>query len=114
MEQLMEQQVHTDQNVDLDLYDAQWHDLLSKLARLLERLRIERGEDVTRDGRVIGGYFAHLSVDDRAICLVSCDEPEAELIVKTLNEQSLQALLIDADRQAGMVRVILRVLTDEH
>jgi hypothetical protein len=111
----MVQQVNTDLSVNLDLYlyDTQWHDLLSNLANLLDRLRIEPGEDITSDGRSIGGYFARLSVDDKAICLVSCDEPEAESIVEELNQRGLQALLIDADRQAGMLRVIQRVLTDE-
>jgi hypothetical protein len=110
---MVDQKVVTDMAVDLNLYDARWHDLFSNLAKQLDSFRIEPGEDVSRDGRVIGGYFALLSAGDRAIRLVACDEPEAESIVGALNQRGRQALLIDAERQAGMVKVILRVLTDE-
>lgn len=103
----------TDMAVDLNLYDACWHELFKILVKELDGLRIEPGEEVERDGRIIGGYFAHLSDDDRAICLVSCDEPEAESILEALNQRGRQALLIDADRQAGMVRVLVRVFTGE-
>lgn len=100
-----------DFDLDFDRYHARWHDLFATLAKELESLRIEPGEEVARDGRVIGGYFARLSAGPRAIYLVSCDEPEAESIVEVMNQQGRLALLIDGNRQAGMVNVILRLLS---
>ncbi|MBO0799994.1 MAG: DUF1998 domain-containing protein, partial [Blastocatellia bacterium] len=92
--------------VDLDLYEARWHDLLSNLAKQLDGIKIEPGEDVMSEGRVIGGYFARLSLNDRAICLVAGDEPEAQRILEALTQQGLQALLIDAYRQLETVTEI--------
>ncbi|MBO0720768.1 MAG: hypothetical protein J2P41_08095, partial [Blastocatellia bacterium] len=52
---------YTDMAVDLNLYDTCWHELFKILVKELNGLRIEPGEDVECDGRVIGGYFALLS-----------------------------------------------------
>jgi len=101
----------SDLPVDLDLYEARWHDLLLNLAKQLDGVKIEPGEDVMRDGRVIGSYFALVSMNDKAIYLVAVDEPAAEQIREALVQQGFQALLLEADRQAEMAPEILRVLT---
>jgi len=96
--------------LDLDLFDSRWHELLLGLKQQVDDIRIEPGEDVMLNGQVVGSYFASVSLNDKAICLVAADEPGIEQVRESLERQGLQAFVGNSTDRAELVPAIIQRL----
>jgi hypothetical protein len=74
----------TDTELDLDLFEVQWHELLRELAQELGSNIIEPGGDVALDGRVVGRYFAQVTLRRGTLRLIDAAEPDLERIKETV------------------------------
>jgi very-short-patch-repair endonuclease len=69
-----------DAELEPDLFDAQWHALLRGLAQELGSSIIEPGGDVALGGRVVGRYFAQITLRRAMLRLIDAAEPDLERI----------------------------------
>jgi very-short-patch-repair endonuclease len=74
----------TDAELELDLFDAQWHTLLYALAQELSSGMIEPGGDVALGERVVGRYFAQITLRRSRLWLVDAAEPDIERIKEAI------------------------------
>jgi len=50
-----------DGELDLDLFDRRWHELLRQIEKAIPGVEIEPGADVVVNGRVVGSYLAEIT-----------------------------------------------------
>lgn len=94
------------ERVDLDLWADEWHELIQTLAAI-DGWAVQPGEDVAKDGRVIGQSLGRVDADGRAAYLVAADDPQRAAVrarlqgdghtvveVSGASEQDLHALKV--------------------
>jgi very-short-patch-repair endonuclease len=69
-----------DTELDLDLFEGQWHELLCELAQELGSSIIDPGGDVALSGRVVGRYFAQVTLHSGTLQLIDAAESDLERI----------------------------------
>src|SRR5215510_11731326 len=74
----------TNAALELDLFDARWHALLGVLAQELSSGMIEPGGDVALGGRVVGSYFAQVTLHRGTLRLIDAAELDLERIKESI------------------------------
>lgn len=97
---------------DPDLFDEKWSQLLHRLSSSIAGAIIEPGGDVFRNGRVIGAYFAELSVGEFKLRLVDAAEQHADSIKETIVSDSLTAFIVDHQHWAEAADIIINTFKD--
>src|SRR5262249_43474164 len=97
----------TDAELALDLFDAQWHALLGALAQELRSGMIEPGGDVALGGRVVGRYFAQVTLRRRLLCLIDAAEPDIERLKEAITDAGHVPVVVAQEQWSEAVQGIV-------
>ena len=91
--------------IDLELFEDQYHQILTSLQAWFPGLQIEPGGDVIEHGRVIGSYFAQMELNGIPIRLVDVAKPRSQQVRETLASE-MDVLSLDLDRRDQSLELI--------
>ncbi len=81
---------------DLDLYEPEWHTLVTDLHAL--GVVVRPGADLRLDGRVVGSYLAELQSGDRRLRLLAADQSE---LLAACQAEGVPARVVDPDKDGA-------------
>lgn len=93
--------------LDLDLFDERWHDLLCQLQEAIPGLQIEPGGDVVAKGRVVGSYIAEVAANGFRIQLI---EKGTEHAVRKSISSNCFSLAVDPEVVPQLIELIRRTI----
>jgi len=92
-------------SMDPDLFDSKWHPLLKKLAEK-HTATVEPGEDVERNGEIVGSFFAKVTIGGKSVKLIDDSDSPASDIRSVLKERGEAVIVIGAhDVEAGLAAI---------
>jgi very-short-patch-repair endonuclease len=103
----------TDAELELDLFDTQWHALLGALAQELSSGMIEPGGDVAFDGRVVGRYFAQVTLRRGILRLIDAAEPDVERIKDASTGTDYIPVVVAHEQWSEAVQDIVRMSREQ-
>ena len=89
---------------DPEDYDPKWHSLLGALAAD-DDVSVTSGEEVMRDGKVVGLDLATIRRGAASVRLVDRDQPQADAIAEALTAQGVLCLVIRATDEDARSRI---------
>jgi very-short-patch-repair endonuclease len=99
--------------LELDLFEAQWHALLHALAQELSSGMIEPGGDVALGGRVVGRYFAQVALRRGMLRLVDAAEPDIERIKEAITGAGHVPVVVVHEQWPEAVRGIVQMSREQ-
>lgn len=94
-------------NLDLDLFDDDWHTIITSLSQNDGELQIESGEDVYDSRRVVGMYELKLTTANGELIVIDSRDEAAQLISDVLKKQQRPCIAVDPN-EANASTVILK------
>ena len=94
--------------LELELFDAQWHALLRELAQELGSSIIEPGGDAALGGRVVGRYFAQVTLHRGLLRLIDAAEPDLERIKEAVTGAGYIPVVVSHEQWLDAVQGIVR------
>jgi very-short-patch-repair endonuclease len=95
--------------LELELFDAPWHALLRELARELSSAMIEPGGDVALGGRVVGRYFARVTLPRSTLLLIDAAEPDIERIKEAITSDGHTPFVVAHEQWPEAVQSIVQM-----
>ena len=103
----------TGTELDLELFDEKWHALLHELAQELSSGMIEPGGDVALGGRVVGRYFAQVTLRRSRPWLVDAAEPYIERIKEAITGAGHGPVVVAHEQWPEAVQDILQMSREQ-
>ena len=103
----------TGTELDLELFDEKWHALLHELAQELSSGMIEPGGDVALGGRVVGRYFAQVTLRRSRLWLVDAAEPDIERIKEAITGAGHGPVVVAHEQWPEAVQDILQMSREQ-
>jgi hypothetical protein len=103
----------TDTELDLDLFEAQWHELLRALAQELGSSIIEPGGDVALGGRVVGRYFTQITLRRSMLRLINAAEPDLERIKEAVTGDGHVPVVVAHEQWPEAVQGIVQMSREQ-
>jgi len=102
----------TGTELDLELFDEKWHALLHELAQELSSGMIEPGGDVALGGRVVGRYFAQVTLRRSTLRLIDAAEPDLECIKEAVTGDGHIPVVVSHEQWPEAVQGIVRMVRE--
>jgi very-short-patch-repair endonuclease len=99
--------------LELDLFEAQWHMLLHELAQELSSGMIEPGGDVALGGRVVGRYFAQVTLRRSTLRLIDAAELDIERIKEAVTGTGHMPVVIVHEQWPEAVQGIVQMSREQ-
>jgi very-short-patch-repair endonuclease len=96
--------------LDLDLFDSVWHPLLQSLM-MTDGLIVQPGADIEQNDRVVGSYWAEMSLNDQTVYLVDALSETAVAVKSTLEQDEFQVVLVEQGQLAENLQMVLSALS---
>jgi very-short-patch-repair endonuclease len=103
----------TNAELELDLFDTQWHTLLCELARALNSAVIEPGGDVALGGRVVGRYFAQIVLHRGTLKLIDAAESDIERIKEAITSGGHTPYVVAPEQWPEVVQGIVQISQEQ-